>query len=282
MLTWPPMKLLVTLAAVLLLGGILGGVAGTAAAAIRAVTPSVSSNWAGYAISDPATIAGTVPDQPLAFSDVTATWVQPKASCAGAKSAAYSAFWVGLGGFATSSSALEQVGTETDCTSGGKPLYFAWYEIVPSPSVRINLKINAGDTITTAVVVNGSDVLVQVKDRTRGTNFIRHLTDMSPDVSSAEWIAEAPSECFTTCQVLPLANFGSVSFSRIAAVANGHPGTLSDPAWTALPIQLVPQANFHSFFGTPDLASKAGATPGSATPDGRTFSVAWVADAAVN
>lgn len=277
------MKLLVTLTTFVVLGGVVcGGVAATADAATHDVSPSVSSNWAGYAISDPATIAGTVPAQPLAFSDVTATWVQPKANCAGVKSAQYSAFWVGLGGFATSSTALEQVGTESDCTDAGTPSYFAWYEIVPAPSVKINLKINPGDTVTTAVVVNGSDVLVQVKDRTRGTNFIKHLTAVNPDVSSAEWIAEAPSECGTACRVLPLANFGSVSFSRLAAVANTHPGTLTDPAWSALPIQLVPNARYHSFFGAPGEASKAGAAPGSASPDGRTFTVSWLADATLN
>ena len=277
------MKLLVTLTTFVVLGGVVcGGVAATADAATHDVSPSVSSNWAGYAISDPATIAGTVPAQPLAFSDVTATWVQPKANCAGVKSAQYSAFWVGLGGFATSSTALEQVGTESDCTDAATPSYFAWYEIVPAPSVRINLKINPGDTITTAVVVNGSDVVVQVKDRTRGTNFIKHLTAVNPDVSSAEWIAEAPSECGTACRVLPLANVGSVSFSRLAAVANAHPGTLTDPAWAALPIQLVPNPRFHSFFGAPGKASTAGAAPGSASPDGRTFTVSWLADATVN
>ena len=277
------MKLLLTLTAFAVLGGVVcGGVAGTADAATRDITPSVSSNWAGYAISDPATIAGTVPAQPLAFSDVTATWVQPKANCTGVKAAAYSAFWVGLGGFSTSSTALEQVGTESDCTDAATPSYFAWYEIVPAPSVRINLKINPGDTITTAVVVNGSDVVVQVKDRTRGTNFIKHLPAVNPDVSSAEWIAEAPSECGTACRVLPLANFGSVSFSRLAAVANTHPGTLTDPAWSALPIQLVPNSRYHSFFGAPGEASKAGAAPGSASPDGRTFTVSWLADATLN
>lgn len=273
------MKLLVTLTGFAVFGGaVFGGVVRTAAAATRDITPSVSSNWAGYAISDPATIAGAPAAQPLAFSDVTATWVQPKANCSGS-TAAYAAFWVGLGGFATTSTALEQVGTESDCTNGGTPTYFAWYEIVPAPSVRVNLKIRPGDTITTAVVVTGSDVLVQVKNRTRGTNFTRHLTTANPDVSSAEWIAEAPSECGATCRVLPLVNFGAVAFSRIAAVANGHPGTLTDPAWASLPIQLVPRANLHSYFGLPDNASGAGATPGSASADGRTFSVSWLADA---
>jgi Peptidase A4 family len=274
MLSSHRMKLFVALVAL----AALGCAARVASAANRDVTPSISSNWAGYAISDPMTIAGATPTAPLTFSDVTATFVQPTATC-GTSGAAYSAFWVGLGGFATNATTLEQAGTESDCTDTGVPSYFAWYEIVPAPSMRVNLKIHPGDTITTAVLVNGTSVLVEVKDRTRGVSFTKRLTVANPDVSSAEWIAEAPSECQTHCQVLPLANFGTVAFSKIAAVANGHPGTLTDPAWASLPIQLVPHASFHSFFGGPDDASKAGATPGSSSTDGRTFTVSWLADA---
>jgi hypothetical protein len=274
MLSSQPMKLLVALVAL----AALGGFARAASAANRDLTPSISSNWAGYAISDPMTIAGAAPTAPLTFSDVTATWVQPAATC-GTSGAAYSAFWVGLGGFATNATTLEQVGTESDCTESGVPTYFAWYEIVPAPSVRVSLKIHPGDTITSAVLVTGTNVLVQVKDRTRGVSFTKRLTVANPDVSSAEWIAEAPSECEMRCQVLPLANFGTVAFTKIAAIANSHPGTLSDPAWAALPIQLVPHSSFHSFLGSPDDASKAGATPGTSSTDGRTFTVSWLADA---
>jgi Peptidase A4 family len=272
------MKLLVAIAAL----AALGGAARAATAATRDVTPSVSANWAGYAISDPATIAGTAPTAPLTFTDVTGTWVQPAATC-GASGAGYSAFWVGLGGFATSSAALEQIGTESDCVDSKTPAYFAWYEIVPAPSVRINIKIHPGDTMTAAVLVKGSSVLLQVKDRTRDVTFTKRLTVANPDVSSAEWIAEAPSECDARCQILPLANFGTVAFTHIAAIANGHPGTLTDPAWAALPIQLRPHSpSLQSFFGAPDETSTAGATPGSASPDGRTFTVSWLSDAVVN
>ncbi len=274
MLSSQPMKVFVALAAL----AALGGFARAASAANRDVTPSISSNWAGYAISDPLTISGTAATAPLTFSDVTATWVQPTATC-GKSGAAYSAFWVGLGGFATNATTLEQVGTESDCSDAGVPAYFAWYEIVPAPSVRVNLKIHPGDTITSAVLVTGTTVLVQVKDRTRGVSFTKRVTVPNPDVSSAEWIAEAPSECRSRCQVLPLANFGTVAFSKIAAVANAHPGTLTDTAGSALPIQLVPHSSFHSFFGSPDNASKAGATPGTSSTDGRTFTVSWLADA---
>jgi Peptidase A4 family len=248
-------------------------------------TPQQSSNWAGYAITDATTLATGAPDPtqtaPLTFSNVTGTFKLPKVACSADQTAAYSAFWVGLGGYSETAQALEQVGVDADCTSAGTPAYYAWYELVPAPSVKISLKVTGGDTITTSVVVNGTDVLVQVKDRTRKTSFTRHFEVATPDVSSAEWIAEAPSSCTTLgdCKVLPLADFGTVGFSNIAATANAHAGTLTDATWSAAAISLVPRSSRRAMLGEPDDASTAGATPADATVDGRGFSVAWVADA---
>ena len=119
-------------------------------------------------------------------------------TCDAGDAGAASAFWVGLGGSSSTSQALEQIGTSADCDSTtGKPKYYAWYELVPSPSVKIkNLKVAPGDLITTSVNITGADtVLVQVKNRTRKTSFTKSLTFQNPDLSSAEWIAEAPSAC---------------------------------------------------------------------------------------
>jgi hypothetical protein len=270
------MKVLAALAAS---GAVVATLAGTAGAARRDLAPSTSANWSGYAISDPDTIAGQRATSPLTFSSVTATWIQPKVSCT-AGSESYSSFWVGLGGFANDAPALEQIGTESDCTAAGKPVYFAWYELVPRPSVEIRLTIRPGDTITTSVNVNAAGVLVQVKDRTRRTSFTKLLQMANPDLTSAEWIAEAPSQCRATnvCSVLPLANFGSVAFSRIAAIANGHPGTVTDPAWTSLAIALVPDGARHGLRRPVGDPSTAGATPSAVSADGRAFSVSWLAN----
>src|SRR5215813_3261264 len=80
-------------------------VAVAAAPAGADVFESTSSNWAGYAVSaaDGAT--------PLAYSNVSGAWKQPTATCTDGTQS-YSAFWVGLGGLADGSQALEQVGTE--------------------------------------------------------------------------------------------------------------------------------------------------------------------------
>ena len=116
-----------------------------AARASNSLDPQASSNWAGYAAVAP--VGGTAD-----FSDVTATWVQPKAKCTTGRGDS-AAFWVGLGGDLADSQSLEQLGTEADCDAiGTAPTYGAWWEIVPAASVPIPLKIRAGDRVTAAVL----------------------------------------------------------------------------------------------------------------------------------
>jgi hypothetical protein len=241
--------------------------------ASNAGSASVSANWSGYSLQD-ITGAG------LQFTSITGTWTVPVTKCEIGTTAS-AAFWVGLGGSSDTSTGLEQTGTGADCSgSSTVPRYFAWYEILPAASVQVPLKVKAGDQITTSVNVNGTNVLVQIKDRTRKTSFTRSLTVQAPDVTSAEWIAEAPSACDSggvRCTVLPLANFGNVAFTRAAAIASSHPGTISDPTWGNEPITLVPQSS--RFFAARDSSTTAGAVPGALSADGRSFPVAWVADA---
>src|SRR5205085_4544933 len=127
------------------------------------ITPQISSNWSGYAAisADPAA--------PVTFSDVTGTWKVPKATCtAGRFSSA--AFWVGLGGYDSNSTSLEQLGIAAECEGTTRvPKYDAWWELVPASSVRIPLVIHAGDTVTAAVLVQGQTITYSLKDVTRGT-----------------------------------------------------------------------------------------------------------------
>ena len=250
-------------------------VAGPPAAAGASAVPAddESSNWSGYAVSDAATLGGAASAGSttlLTYSSVTGTWTQPKVTCS-AGSPSFSSFWVGLGGLASDSQALEQIGTSADCTRAGTSASYAWYELVPAPPVRVALNVLPGDLISASVNVRNGGILVQVKDRTRRTSFTRLVpTSVTPDLTSAEWIAEAPSDCdqtLTRCVTLPLANFGTVTFSRIAAIANEHPGTIVDMTWASEGIRLVPEAHPGGARGT--------ATPGTLSPDGRSFQVAW-------
>jgi hypothetical protein len=159
----------------------------------KKVTQSTSSNWSGYA----ATGGG--------FSSVTSTWTQPSASCTSATT--YSSFWVGLDG--DGSNTVEQTGTSADC-SGGSPNYYAWYEMYPKYPVNLSLAIRPGDSITGTVTVTGNGrYTLHIHNNTTGGDFSTTQKGHGSNYS-AEAIAEAPS---SRSGVLPLTNFGTVSFS---------------------------------------------------------------------
>ena len=224
---------------------------------------TTSSNWAGYATSKPGT----------SFRHVSGTWVAPAAHC-GSGARRYSAVWLGLGGLHTTSRALEQVGTEADC-AGGKGYYSAWYEIVPAAPVKLGLTIRPGDTMSASVAVSGRSVKLFIADRTRGTSFSKRLDVAQVDVSSAEWIVEAPSACGDNgnCRALPLANFGTTPFARVKATsATGHTGTISDPAWSAVAITLSTRARGLRFTTAQRSAT---AVPADLSPAGDAFAVTY-------
>jgi Peptidase A4 family len=210
---------------------------------------STSANWSGYIVSG------------ASFSDVKGTWVEPTVTCTGGTSA--SAFWVGLGGSAPGSQGLEQIGSSADCQSG-RPTYYAWYEILPAASVTIPLKVSPGDTVTAEVNANGTTFTFTIADVASGSTFSQTATVARPAVDSAEWIAEAPSMCARSCQILPLANFGTASFSAASATtADGHSGAISDTGWTNDAIQLGSRSVIQ-------------ALPSTLSGDGASFSVAWM------
>lgn len=160
----------------------------TSASANAAVL--VSSNWAGYAAVPSAGGAS-------AFSSVSGSWTVPAATC-GSRGETYSAIWVGLGGFHESSKALEQIGTDADCTRSGSAVYSTWYELVPAAPVTLTLKLDAGDAMAASVTVRGHGVTLRISNLTTGKTFTRTRRVSKVDSSSAEWIIEAPSVCVTT------------------------------------------------------------------------------------
>lgn len=259
------------------LGLAAGAVSGTAAERTTTATmksplvqnaTQVSANWSGYvaAASDPAAT-------PPSFTNVAGRWVQPRARCTVGRSSS-SAFWVGLGGASDGSQALEQTGTQVSCNASGKAMYSMWYELVPAPSVTIKNKVFPGNVITASVTVKGTRVTVLIRNLSRRTRFTRVLSMPSPDTSSAEWVAEAPSACFSEdrCVVVPLTDFGTVSFTKATAIAAGHHGTISDAAWTATPLVLDSSSQGSSAGIAPPTD---GAVPSLLSPDGTAFSVEY-------
>ncbi len=248
---------------------LLGSVLATALLALVGASSALgdsttSSNWAGYA----AHRSG------VRFTKVFGSWTQPGASCT-AGQPTYSAMWVGLGGFSSSSNALEQIGTEVDCTASGRVDSTAWFELVPSASKTISMKVSPGDTVAAGVVVTGHTVSVALTDVTTRRTFQRTLRARDIDVSSAEWILEAPSDCIssTNCQTLPLTDFGSAAFGLAKAqTTTGHLGAIADRAWRTTRIRLTPDSRQFISVNGPTGAAGA-ATPSSLTAKGSSFKV---------
>src|ERR1700744_5187734 len=198
--------------------------AAASASAATDVQQAQSENWSGY-------VSGA-DGQGTQFKSVSGSWVVPAAKCTSATQPTYSAFWVGLGG-AGSTEALEQTGTESNCTASGSASYYAWYELVPKAPVRVDLAVSPGDHMSSKVTVDGTDVSIWLSDETTGQTFSKTLTMSNPDVSSAEWIAEAPSQCdgsVSSCTPLPLTDFGNVQCTSASATdGNGHSWPISNP-----------------------------------------------------
>jgi hypothetical protein len=230
---------------------------------------SVSTNWAGY-------VVGGAHGAVRHFQRVTGTWVQPAVTCTPG-TRAYSAFWVGLGGLATSSRALEQTGTEADCDVNGGAHYTAWYELVPAGPVTTKLTIAPGDTIKAIVSVAGQEVTITLNDLTSRKSVTKKLRASQLDTTSAEWIAEAPSDCNgNNCQPLPLSDFNSVTFKSAAAeLANGHSGSISSSYWAATSIALNELSG--ASFGGREFGPRAlvTAVPTTLGPAGSSFAISW-------
>jgi hypothetical protein len=238
-------RVVVVLAAALALPGAAG------AASLKAT----SSNWAGYA----ARRVG------VDFKRVSGAWTVPAVDCSSTSGATYSANWVGLGGYATGAQALEQLGTESDCSADGRATYEGWFEVVPDVASSARLTIKPGDRVFASATVapRARVVTLTLANLTRGTRATKTIRADAVDLSSAEWIVEAPSLCFdsasSSCQQTALAKFGTTGFtSARATTTTGHAGGLLDSAWNAVAITLSPQ----------ETASGRGGGPGSG-PGGR-------------
>jgi hypothetical protein len=235
-----------------------------AAAPAAVADSSISSNWAGYAVHRPG----------VHFREVSAFWREPSASCTSGNES-YSATWVGLGGYSTTSKALEQIGTEVDCTASGRLVSSAWYELVPAASQTISLTVHPGDVMSASVNVVNHRVTVTLNDLTRRRSFTKTLHAASIDVSSAEWIVEAPSDCIsaTSCQTLPLADFAKTTFGLAGAkTTSGYLGAISSHAWSATRITLSPGGRrFIAYQGSGPSAGAA--APSKLDPNGSSFSV---------
>jgi hypothetical protein len=279
---------------------LVGWLSGSApASGSRSPDSRITPNWSGYVLT-----AGPG----IRYSSATGTWREPAVSC-GPGSRGFSTIAVGLGGYGAHAQSDEQVGADANCTPTGKARYFGWFDLAPYPSYTVPHAVHSGDVLTATVTILADTrpavVNVELDNRTAGWRFTRQISWVSagqflvapgaqntgiqsvPDGTSAEWLVEAPASCLRqVCTQTSLANFGSVAMTGISAVANGVSGTLSNPAWQLTRLRLVPgRVRVPSYpRSTPfarnpavtgQAASPAGATPGSASTNGRAFKVKW-------
>ncbi len=209
-----------------------------------------STNWSGY--------AGTTGT----YTSVTASWTQPAGKCSSGDQ--YSAFWVGLDGY--SSSTVEQTGSEVDCI-GRTAEYYAWYEAYPSASVDYTNTVKAGDQFTATVTYEGSNEFsLYLDDITEDWSQTTPVTVSGAARSSAEVIAEAPC-CTLFGGILPLTDFGTVNFtgSTVTPTSGSSEDLGSAPGLT----EIIMVDNFGR-----DKDTVSALTPSGST--GQNFSATWV------
>ncbi len=229
----------------------LGSSATPAAAATTSVT---SSNWAGYVARAPAGAR---------FTSVSGSWTEPAALCTPGREA-FSAVWVGLGGYRGSATALEQAGTDANCTAAGQARYSSWIELLPAAPTTLHVTTRPGDRITASVTVRGTHVTLRLRNLTSGESYSATRQPSSVDVSSADWIVEAPSLCSTrACRTLALADFSRVDFSAATATSAGRTAAVTSGGWPVTGLSLRQGAEAA---GPARLGSGGGAALISAIP----------------
>jgi uncharacterized repeat protein (TIGR03803 family) len=163
-----------------------------------------NSNWSGYVVT---AAAGQV-------TDIKGTWIVPTVSCGIIDTSSSS--WVGIDGYQKTNLTLEQIGTESKCI-GGIPLYYAWHEFLPNEPTAVliqSVPVNPGDVISAEVAFSGGQFTATITDETTLQSFQIGETVPNAQLSSAEWITEAPTD-FNTNTILPLADFGTEFYGSV-------------------------------------------------------------------
>ena len=180
-----------------------------------------SGNWFGY-------VQGTLEKagNPT-FHKISGTWRVPTATQHVSGQAANSSTWVGIGGGCVDQTCLVgdntliQAGTEQDVSASGAASYYAWYEIIPAPSLRTNLVVHAGDKITCTIAEGAPGVWkITLKNLTTGGSFNTTLP-YSSSYLTAEWVDETP---LTTAGFANLPNLTPTHFDN--ATVNGKNANL--------------------------------------------------------
>jgi len=184
-----------------------------------------SDNWAG-AVFD------SYPSG--SFTAVTGTFTVPTPSAGSGSGSSYSASaWVGIDGD-TCSTAILQTGVDFTI-DGGDVSYDAWYEWYPDSADDFSgISFSAGDSVTVTVTASSTTSgTAVIENTTTGQKVSKDLTSSTALCEeNAEWIVEDYEE---NGSLVPLANFGTVTFTGAAATTSS--GSVGPSGATIIDIQ---------------------------------------------
>ncbi|TRO47657.1 hypothetical protein E2P60_02670 [Candidatus Bathyarchaeota archaeon] len=181
------------------------------------------SEWSGYILTSDMQSPSPV------ISYVSASWMVPEVKPS--ENMTFSGVWIGIGGYGEES--LIQAGTEQEYLNN-KPVYYAWYELLPDYLVRIpTLHVQPGDTIAASINLvneNTNTWLITIEDVTRSEQFKKTIVYTS-SMLSAEWVVERPTVNGT---VSTLADFGNVTFTECKATVDDVTGPIGNFSYAQL------------------------------------------------
>lgn len=175
-----------------------------------------SENWCGAVV---------LPGSGEIFQSVIGSWIVPAVTAPAQGGLFGCSIWVGIDGALTSSTDLFQAGVQLEV---GTTYWQAFWEWVPGAPMQItNFPVSAGDNMLLMICTTGAGSktggLFWVNATTGGMVNVAYSRIGGLDApggtelvgNCAEWIVEAPQ---FAGEILPLANFGSVTFLDCQAV----------------------------------------------------------------
>src|SRR5215472_2026642 len=207
-----------------------------------------SSNWSGYAVT-----GGP-------YTSITGSWTVTKVT-GSSRGATYSSTWIGIDGFNDSN--LIQTGTEADYYNGSAH-YNAWWEILPAAETPIaTISVQPGDVLSANIfkITSGTNAgkwSITISDARGGQSFTT-IQAYSGQLTSAEWIQEAPS---VGGRIATLAQYGSPLTVDPGTVNGGNPGLVAADGGVMV--------QRHGFFGSTQVS-----TPSNPDSDSDGFNMAY-------
>jgi hypothetical protein len=212
---------------------VFGGAApGVQARTIVRVGANQSNNWSGYD-------QGALEQGGRTFTSISGRWTVPTATARKANESEFSATWIGIGGgcvdagCTVTDATLIQDGTGQDVDASGHASYYAWWEIIPAPSVNLSgcvpdaaCTVGAGDHMTSTIASAANGLwTMSMQDATRGWTWSMSIGYSSTE-GSAEWIEETPVVIDNSGKVTvgPMPNLSGAQFD--VATTNGAPAGL--------------------------------------------------------